>query len=153
LDDYLGDGAWDVIHFNWGIHDITHLGEDGKVAAPPEGELQVPLVEYEQNIVALVERLKQTGATLIWASTTPIGMQTETKGYRRDRDVIDYNAAAARVMKAENILINDLYAIVKPRAEELLGDGVHFNDVGVQVLTDQVASVLRNVAQGTQLER
>jgi len=28
LDAWLGSGKWDVIHFNWGLHDLK-IGEDG----------------------------------------------------------------------------------------------------------------------------
>lgn len=142
LDDYLGEGRWGVIHFNWGIHDLTHLNQEGKVAPPPDGKHQVPLEEYKRNVRTLVERLKQTGARLIWASTTPIGSRTESKGYRRDVDVVAYNAAAAEVMQAEGVIVNDLYALVKPRAEKLLGDGVHFTADGTTVLAGAVTGVI-----------
>ena len=142
LDAYLGKGRWDLIHFNWGIHDLTHLTPARKAAPPPEGTPQVPLEEYEQNVRTLVARLKRTGARLIWASTTPIGQRAEAKGYRRDRDVAAYNAAAGRVMGSEGVATNDLYAAVKPRAEELLKDGVHFSPEGAQLLARAVAQAI-----------
>src|SRR5438105_12012509 len=37
---WLGEGKWDVIHFNWGLHDI-------KMDA---GKHQVPVGEYEKNL-------------------------------------------------------------------------------------------------------
>ena len=142
LDAYLGKGRWDLVHFNWGIHDLTHLTSSRKAAPPPEGRPQVPLEEYEQNVRTLVKRLKRTGARLIWASTTPIGQRAEVKGYRRDRDVVAYNAAAGRVMRSEGVATNDLYATVKPRAEELLKDGVHFNAKGAQLLARAVVEAV-----------
>ena len=30
LKDWLGEGKWDVIHFNWGLHDLKHW-KDGKL--------------------------------------------------------------------------------------------------------------------------
>ena len=63
IDAWLGDGKWDVIHFNWGLHDLKFM-DDGK--------RQVPLDEYEKNLTELVKRLKKTGAKLIWCSTTPV---------------------------------------------------------------------------------
>ena len=143
LDDYLDGGRWDVIHFNWGIHDITHLDSEGKVAPPPEGKHQVPLDQYGRNTRTLVQRLKKTGARLIWASTTPIGRQTESKGYRRDRDVTAYNAAAAKVMQDFDVATNNLYALVKLQAESLLSDGVHFKPEGAEALAEAVAAAIR----------
>jgi len=143
LDDYLGDGRWDVIHFNWGIHDLTLLDADGKVAPPPEGKHQVPLDTYRENVRALADRLQRTGAKLIWATTTPMGSKIEAKGYRWDRDVAAYNAAAAEALRGRDIAVNDLYSLIKPRAEELLSDGVHFKPEGVEVLAPAVADAVR----------
>ena len=143
IETYLGRVDWDVIHFNWGIHDITHLNDQRRAVPPPEGKLQVGMEEYRDNLAKLVKRLKQTGAKLIWASTTPVGQKAEAKGYRRDRDVVAYNAMAAERMKKEEIAINDLYALVKPRAEQLLSDGVHFNAEGTKVLAKAVSEAIR----------
>ncbi len=74
---YLGEVKWDVIHFNAGIHDLTHLDANGKTAPPPEGRHQIPLKDYRANLGKLIARLKATGAKLIWAATTPIGSGTE----------------------------------------------------------------------------
>ncbi len=57
---WLGDGKWDVIHFNFGIHDR-----------------RTPPADYEQRLETIVERLKATGAKLIWASTTPVPPDTK----------------------------------------------------------------------------
>ena len=143
LDEYLGEGRWGVIHFNWGIHDVTHVNQEGKIATPPEGKHQVPLDEYKRNVRTLVQRLKQTGARLIWASTTPI----DNRGFRRDVDVVAYNAAAAEVMQAEGVIVNDLYALVKPRAEKLLADGVHFTGNGSIVLAEAVAGAIQKALE------
>ena len=51
LDVWLGNGKWDVIHFNFGIHDR---------ATPP--------AVYEQRLETIVARLQKTGAKLVWAS-------------------------------------------------------------------------------------
>ena len=72
LDDWLGDGRWDVIHFNFGLHDLVYHDEQGKNIAPDRGRLQVPLDQYEKNLNTIVARLKKTGATLIFATTTPV---------------------------------------------------------------------------------
>src|SRR5262245_44134726 len=63
IESWLGDSRWDVIHFNWGLHDLK---------VTPDGGRQVPIEMYERNLVMLVEHLKDTGAQLIWATTTPV---------------------------------------------------------------------------------
>src|SRR5436309_269245 len=35
IDRWLGDGKWDVIHFNWGLHDIKRDGQD-RLQVPAE---------------------------------------------------------------------------------------------------------------------
>ncbi|MEI9898736.1 MAG: SGNH/GDSL hydrolase family protein [Chthoniobacter sp.] len=73
LDKWLAtDGAdkkWDVIHFNWGLHDLKHW-KDGKM--DPTGPQVNPVEQYEKNLQEIVARLKKTGAKLIFATTTPV---------------------------------------------------------------------------------
>ena len=132
LDKWLGDGKWDVIHFNFGLHDLRL--DDGKH--------QVPLPDYETNLRTIVQRLQKTGAKLIWATTTPVP-DAEVNPPRRSADVIAYNAAAAKIMTESGIAIDDLYALVKPRLEELqLPANVHYTLPGYNVLGHQVAESL-----------
>ena len=75
LDAWLGNGTWDVIHFNWGLHDLKYLAADGKSLGDPRkpgNRQQVPIKAYEANLRRLVKRLQKTGATLIWRQTTPV---------------------------------------------------------------------------------
>ena len=60
LDAWLGDGPWDVIHFNFGLHDIKHMNEQDERATPEDGRHQVPIDQYETNLSSLTERLEQT---------------------------------------------------------------------------------------------
>ncbi len=137
LDKWLGDGKWDVIHFNWGLHDLKYIGD----------KQQVPLPDYEKNLTKLVERLKQTGAKLVWCATTPVPEGSSPP--RNDADVVAYNAAAARIMKANNIPTNDLYAFALPRLKEIQRPAnVHFSPEGSKVLAEQVArSILDALTQ------
>ena len=144
IEKYLGEMRWDVIHFNWGIHDLTHLNASGKVAPPPEGKPQVPLNEYRRNLRELLGRLRRTGARLIWASTTPVGSKVEAKGFRRNGEVIAYNEAAEELLKGESLRTNDLYSLVKPQAERCLSDGVHFTRHGEAVLAKAVAQTIQH---------
>jgi lysophospholipase L1-like esterase len=141
LDGYLGDKKWDAIHFNCGGHDFSYRN-NVTYAPPPEGKITVPLDEYQKNLRLIVARLKKTGAKLIWASTTPMSEAYMQKGYRLEKDLFAYNAAAAAVMKEEGVPINDLYALAKPNAEKLLKDGVHFTPEGSEFLAKAVAAAV-----------
>lgn len=130
LDEWLGDGRWDVIHFNWGLHDLKFM-EDGKH--------QVDIEAYERNLEKLVQRLKKTKAVLIWASTTPVP-EGKLNPPRKDQDVLAYNAVARSIMTKHNVVINDLYAFAKPRLAELqLPANVHFKPAGSDALAERVA--------------
>ncbi|MEW6355210.1 MAG: SGNH/GDSL hydrolase family protein [Planctomycetota bacterium] len=133
IDKWLGDKKWDVIHFNWGLHDLKSM-DDGK--------LQVPLADYEKNLTQLVERLKKTGAKLIWCATTPVP-EGEMKPKRLNSDVIAYNEAAKKIMDANGIAIDDLYAFALPKLKETqMPVNVHFTPDGSNVLAKQVADCI-----------
>lgn len=134
IDQWLGDGKWDVIHFNWGLHDLKYI----------DGEHQVPLADYEKNLTTLVERLKKTGAKLIWCSTTPVPEGVSPP--RKDADVIAYNAVAAKIMKANDIPTDDLYQFALPKLKEIQREAnVHFTPEGSKVLAGQVAKSILGV--------
>ena len=142
LDSYLGDKPWDVIYFNCGGHDISHRNEKG-YAPPPEGKITVPLDEYKANLRAIVKRLQQTGANLVWATTTPMSESYLAKGHRRQHDLLAYNAAAAEIMTEAGIPIDNLYTLTKSDAEKLLRDGVHFTTEGSEVLAKSAADSIQ----------
>ena len=54
IDSWLGSSKWDVIHFNWGLHDLKYMGPNGENLFPKEkgGKEQVPLAEYEKISIA-----------------------------------------------------------------------------------------------------
>lgn len=136
LDQWLGSGKWDVIHFNWGLHDLRFM-DDGKH--------QVAIEAYEKNLRELVGRLKRTGAVLIWASTTPVP-DAEVTPPRKSRDVIAYNAAAKRVMDENAIPINDLYTVALPQLSTIqLPANVHYTDAGYDLLGERLAAAIREV--------
>lgn len=138
LDKWLGSGKWDVIHFNFGLHDLKYLNASGQLAAPEQGKQVHTLAEYEANLRTIVARLKQTGAKLIYATTTPV--PAGTTGRVAD-DAVRYNAVAARVMQEQGVALNDLHAFVVPRIKELQRPAnVHFSDTGSARLAEVVAT-------------
>lgn len=133
MDTWLGTGHWDVIHFNWGLHDLKR---------DAQGKYQTPIEDYEKNLRTLVARLKATGAALIWCSTTPVP-EGNLNPPRRNADVIAYNAAAKTVMAENGIAINDLYAFALPRLSEIQRPvNVHFSGPGSRALAGAVAEAI-----------
>jgi len=133
IDRWLGNGKWDVIHFNWGIHDLRHM---------PDGKRQVEPEDYEKNLRKLVARLKQTGAVLIWATITPIP-EGKLNPDRTFGDVTEYNKIAARVMRENHVTIDDLYTSVMPRFNELhKPKDLHYLPQGYEFLATKVAAAI-----------
>ncbi len=143
IDQWLGDKPWDVIHFNWGLHDLKYMGAEGQNLADPQAagsRQQVPPAEYEANLRQLVQRLKKTDAVLIWCSTTPVpeGAQGRVPG-----DAAQYNQIATRIMEEHGVVVNDLYAFAKPRLAQIqLPANVHFTADGSAALAEEVARAI-----------
>jgi len=149
LDKWLGDQKWDVIHFNWGLHDMKYVDpataetDMAKLISVATGKQWVPVEPYEANLKTLVQRLKKTGARLIWCSTTPV---PEGANGRVPGDEKRYNAAALRVMQAEGVAVNDLCALVgTPENRAKMGGkpkDVHYTNAGSKALADEVVKAI-----------
>jgi acyl-CoA thioesterase-1 len=138
IDDWLGQRDWDVIHFNFGLHDI-------KIE---DGEHQVPVEEYEENLETMVARMGQTGAELVWASTTPVPDPVDGPE-RRSEDVVRYNRVAEAVMREHSVMIDDLYEFARPQLKVIqMPENVHFTEKGSEVLARQVAESIREALVG-----
>lgn len=149
IEKWLGDGKWDVIHFNWGLHDLKYLGPQGQNLADPmakDSHQQVPLDEYEANLRKLVARLKKTGARLIWRSTTPVpeGARGRVAG-----DSVKYNAVAKKIMDEHGIAIDDQYSFAMQRLDRIQRKAdVHFTPEGSKTLAGQaVAAILKALGE------
>lgn len=147
LEEWLGDTKWDVIHFNFGLHDLKYVDDEGKNAkSTAEGHIQVPLDQYRQNLEQIVARLKKTGATLIFATTTPVPKEL-TNAIRHSDDVPRYNEVALEVMRREKVAVNDLFAFVTPKIETLQKPkDVHFTPEGSKALAEEVARKIQATA-------
>lgn len=139
----VADRKWDLIHFNWGLHDFKYVLPDGRTLADPSvpGSKQVTgPEEYRKNLETLVAKLKGTGAKLVWRNTTPV---PEGSTGRLPADAVRYNAIAAEVMDAAGIPIHDLFGFSEARLGEIqLPQNVHFSTEGSEVLAGDVVRVI-----------
>ncbi|MCF7849761.1 MAG: SGNH/GDSL hydrolase family protein [Kiritimatiellales bacterium] len=143
LSDWLGDTQWDVIHFNWGLHDLKHVTEAGtsKNSNDPADPQQADLATYTANMEILAKQLKANGAKLIFATTTPY--PAGVKPCRKPEYAGQYNAAALKIMKANGIVVDDLHGLILPRMAELQKPvNVHFNPEGSQLMAEQVVKYI-----------
>jgi lysophospholipase L1-like esterase len=127
LDIWLGESQWDVIHFNFGIHDRA-----------------TPLTDYQSRLESIIERLKKRGRHVIWATTTPIPNDPEKK--QSAASIVERNAAAAELAKKHHLPVDDLFTAITPHLAELQNpNDVHFNPAGYEFLGLRVAESIRNV--------
>ncbi|HEY1169769.1 MAG TPA: SGNH/GDSL hydrolase family protein [Verrucomicrobiae bacterium] len=124
LDVWLGNGKWDVIHFNFGIHDRA-----------------TPLADYEKRLEEIITRLAKTGAKLVWASSTPIPDDAAKK--QTAASIVERNEIAAKLAKKHGMVIDDLFTFITPQLPTLQNpNDVHFNAKGYEALGKQVAKVI-----------
>jgi lysophospholipase L1-like esterase len=117
-----GSGTWDLIYANFGIHDRRKTPE-----------------QYAANLEKILARLQATGATLVWARTTPFGEKVLEGG----DESVPLNRVADQVMQKHGIPIDDLHAVVAATVATVQSnDHTHFNAEGVRLLAAQVVKAI-----------
>ena len=125
----LNQARFDVIHFNNGLHGFGYTEDD-----------------YARAFPELVATLRKGApeARLIWATTTPIRLrENPNEPDPRTRRVEARNAIASRIVGAESIPVDDLFALMVNHPDFHEIDGIHFNGKGVAAQAAQVAGRIR----------
>lgn len=134
MKEWLGDKKWDVIHFNFGLHDAKYAS-----ATEQRASREV----YLEHLQQLIDQMKAGGAKLIFATTTPIPeklMYGKAAGNRVFDSIPERNAIAVELMKKNDVAIDDLYTLVLPEREKIGRPGdVHFTPEGYEILAKAVA--------------
>ncbi len=153
IDAWLGDTKWDVIHFNFGLHDLKYIGQPlpnakivpqkgDSIKKNPKAHQLSTIEDYLANLEKIVTRLKKTKATLIFCTTTPVPKGSTG---RIPGDEQKFNAAAINLMKKLNVSVNDLHAhasLKKVSSQQRKAD-VHYSKEGSQLLAEGVVFILR----------
>jgi acyl-CoA thioesterase-1 len=143
---WLGKTKWDIIHFNWGAHDLKRVEVAGTArnSPNPHDPQQADIATYEENMKVLVGQLKATGAKLIFATTAPFTpVRKGASPFRDPEDVPRYNSVALKIMKENGIKINDLYSFALPKLKDIQRPhNVHFTREGSEVLAQQVVQTI-----------
>ena len=146
LEGWLGTEPWRVIHFNFGLHDLKFLDPAGNYVPPDQGRQVTPLDAYRRNLTAIVTRLAATGASLIFATTTPV---PPGSAGRPAGSEVPYNQCAREIMTAHGIALNDLWALASRNPSGFLcPNDVHFTPEGKRALAAQVSASIRAALAG-----
>lgn len=145
IDDWLelGGGGFDLVHFNFGLHDLKRIRPDGRPSDDPEDDRQAGPATYERQLRLVLEAIMASGAIPIFATTTPVP-EGRVRPHRDSADVLRYNEIARDVMREHGVMISDLH----DRATSDLGRlqrpfNVHFTARGSQALGDVVTRSIR----------
>lgn len=148
--EYIGDGDWDIILFNWGLHDLCYRHPDSKSAGNRDkinGTISFPVDEYKANLDSLVGIMKEmSDAKLIFVTTTYV---PENEPGRFSKDPIIYNKVATQVMKEHSVLVKDIYKKSKAihKVHGVGNDDVHFTDKGNEQLSQLIIQVLEKAVK------
>lgn len=133
----------DIIHWNNGLWDVGHFYG--------EKECGTTLPVYLEYLERIAKILKSTGATVIFATTTPCHPKRELKtdgmlSIHKNSEIEQYNKAAVKLMNKLDIAVNDLYPLVAGNIDELIcEDLIHPSEKGKDVLSDAVCAKIRSI--------
>lgn len=137
---YIGDygaliknGTPDIIHWNAGLWDcLRQYGEDA----------HTPIEVYAYYIERICLRIKKLypNATVIFATSTSVISEKMAEGFKRyNKEIEEYNSAAAEIVKKHGFLIDDLYTVSTKLPESAHSDAVHYyTPEGTEAITNQV---------------
>ena len=143
---WIGETDWNIISFNWGLWDLCYRHPDSKVQGNRDkinGNITFSIDEYEHNLDSLVKLIrKRTEAELIFVTTTYV---PENEAGRYTEDAVKYNSVAKKIMKANNVRVNDIYE--KSRSiHHRYGKGdddVHYTKQGYERLGMEISDFLK----------
>ncbi len=134
IDFWLGDMKWDVIHVNFGLHDLKYTFGDKQQDVPP--------AKYQANLRKLLRRMCATGAKVVWANTSYYPEKCVPR-----RDVGDdalYNQLAEEVLKEfPQIIVDDQYSLTKANPDNQLPNNVHFKPEGYMQQAAQASEIIK----------
>lgn len=102
--------------------------------------------EYEYYYEKIVNHIQDSfqNLTLVLALTTPVrcsGNIEKLDG--RNDTVIKRNETAIKIANKYDLVINDLYGIIKDNKDIYKSDGVHLNDEGYKMLAGQCVNIFK----------
>ena len=131
-----------IVHWNNGLWDICNLFGDGLFTSESE---------YIENMLRIANILLAKYDKVIFATTTPV---TPQNPYNKNSDIEKYNARIVPLLKEKGIIINDLYQLVSSDIDQYIrkDDNIHLTDAGIKVCAEQVADIIKKVAQTLESE-
>jgi lysophospholipase L1-like esterase len=139
LEVWLDNKEWDMVLFNFGLHDLVHKDAQNKYDV--NGKVSVTLDQYRTNLEKIVAKLKETTAVLVFVTTTVV---PENSAGRMVEDPAKYNQVALEVMKKNGIQVIDLYTASQTIHPQNSKPGtVHYSDAGYELLAAPLVKTIQ----------
>lgn len=139
IESWIGNRQWDVIVFNFGLHDMVHKDAQNKYDV--NGKVSITPEEYRRNLKLIVAKLRETTANLIFVTTTTV---PENASGRKVEDPAVYNKIALEVMKENSVAVLDLYtASLKIHPNNSQPANVHYTSEGYRLLAEPILKEIR----------
>lgn len=131
----------DYLLLNCGLHDV---GRDTVT-----GDLQVPLVDYRQNLEKIVKLIQAKNIQIIWVSITPVvdsihNSRSKHK-WRYVSDLASYNLAALEICRKQAIPVIDLFSFTGKLGTDAYLDNVHYKEYARQLQAACLAGALQEI--------
>ncbi len=135
--------TYDILLLNCGLHDIR-IDKNTK-------RYQVDIDEYEINLNHIIEKAVKMSKTVIWVATTQVIDEIHNGRtdmfLRYEKDLLEYNRIADKVMKEHIIPVIDLYTYTKQYGGEAFLDHVHYKDETRRLQAGYIAGFLNCMMQ------
>ena len=146
VETWIGNTDWDIIHFNWGLWDLCYRHPESEVYGNRDkinGKITFSLDEYGKNLDLIIKIIrKKSDAELVFVTTTYVPVD---EAGRYKEDAIKYNDIAKKVMKANEVKINDIYeeSISIHNKYGKGNDDVHYKKEGSEELGKLISKFLK----------
>jgi lysophospholipase L1-like esterase len=144
IEKWLGNREWDLVMFNFGLHDMVYKDSTKKYDVV-HGKISVSLEDYRKNLQHIVSKLKETTATVVFITTTVV---PENAAGRKVEDPAKYNQVALEVMKKNGIEVLDLYQksqAIHPQNSK--PGNVHYTEKGYELLAEPIIARIKSLLQ------
>jgi len=137
----------DIAHIMIGTNDIRSIDDE-------IGYAITSATEFEKNVGYIVRELTKEGTKVIISTIPPIVLErakahfTASKMIVREEDRVAYNAILEKIADKYGAVFNkmDEHYGKYPMEELTFADGHHLNEIGQEILTEQVAKRIVEVA-------
>lgn len=141
----------DIVIIGFGTND-AHIDSN-----KPKGRSRIPLDEYESNLEYMINQLMNRGIYVILIAPNILG-----KKYKKfqNKRLLEYVRVVRHLAEKHKVGLVDNYKLfvnyqkkTGKSYEELMLDGVHPNDLGHEIIADELTKIIVNIVEMDNYEK